>query len=160
MKALSLLAGVLVLAATALPGTANAQSCMTDGFGFQWTIDLHGPSDIFFGSNDTGETFLWSVTGSRGTNNRTIRHHDFISLNPNADDDPGCGDSGTSVDWFTYNGLVSPAGGGNYNVNGSWYNSCGSSGTFTATITPGACRIQAPPAPTPGSPAVAVSNEQ
>jgi hypothetical protein len=157
MKALSLLAGVFVLAATALPGTANAQYCMTDSFAKDWTISVHGPSDIIFGSMDDNAPFTWMVSGGRGVNNATARHHSFSALNGNAEGGAGCDDGTGFVDWFTYNGNVSPTGGGTYSFSGSWYNSCGSSGTVTATIVPGACRSQAPPAPGPGDPSLATA---
>jgi hypothetical protein len=149
-----LLAGAFVLAAF-LPNVAQSQAfCMTDGFGYSWDIVV--ANNQFTGTTAGISSQNWYLTGGRGTTAATRRSHTFTAINPDASLDPGCGDGIGFVDWFTYNGLVNPFSGGGYPFNGSWVNSCGSSGTFTATITPGACRVGAGgTTPVPGSPAAA-----
>lgn len=147
----SLFLGALVLAAAVQPQSAQAQSyCMTDDFGFAWDISVDAPSDIFSGTVANVAPFLWLATGARGTTDRTIRHHVFTALNPNAGTDPGCGDAEFYADWFTYNGNIAPAGGGAFSFSGNWLNSCGFTGTVTGIITAGACRV-APPAEAPAN---------
>lgn len=146
MKGFALtLAGVLALALMVLPQTAQAQFCFVDNFTFSWDVNLDSGTDIFFGTVDAYTGGI--MTGARGQSGRTIRHHVFTAINPALNNDPDCTDGGTQTDWFTYNGLVTPAGGGTYTYAGDWYNSCGSTGTFSGTVTPGACRVQGTPAP-------------
>jgi hypothetical protein len=154
-----LLAGALVLAAS-LPDVARAQAvCLTDGFGFSWDLVLS--SNHFTGTVDTGTVPVWYATGGRGTNTATRRSHTFTAINPNASDSPDCSDGAGETDWFTYNGLTGPLTGGGYPYNGNWVNSCGLSGTFTGTITVGAC-LHGPrvPTPVPGSPAMAPAQSE
>ncbi|HLT47544.1 MAG TPA: T9SS type A sorting domain-containing protein [Rubricoccaceae bacterium] len=149
--------GAILTAAAVLPRVAQAQAlfCFTDNAGFLWNLTLDLSTDTFNGAANVADPDgLWFVMGGRGTNGRTRRATVLTAVNGEIANDPSCGDGEGFVDFFTYNGLVSPAGGGTYSYNGDWFNSCGGEGTFTGTIAPGVCfapRLTEPPADNPAT---------
>jgi hypothetical protein len=160
MKALSVFAGTLALAAAlSSPAYAQPQFCMTDNVGRTWTLFLDEPTDIFLGTVIVSSLNFYA-TGSRGTTSTSARHHHFTAMNVNAGS--GCTGANGLVNWFTYNGTVAPLGGGAYSFSGRFFDSCGATGTATAAISPGTCRVQGTPvpAPVPRDPATATGVEE
>ena len=140
---LSLFVGALALVATALPAQAQLNVCFTTLSGVLTAdVTLDDPSDIFEGTGSGATTY--QVSGGRGNNGRTLRHHYFDFMNPAAGDDPSCSDGAGVVDWLVFNGRVTGGGGGTYSWGGYWQNSCGSTGSTTGTIEVGVCPAQRP----------------
>jgi hypothetical protein len=132
MNRLSVILGALVLAAAFVPHVAQAQLtyCMTDGFFYAWNVTLTPASDILTGTVDLGAGSIQEAVGSRGTTGSERRNVILQAVYY---------DGTAGVNWFEYNGLVTPSGGGTYSYAGNWINSPGASGTFTGTFVPGAC---------------------
>lgn len=147
----TLVLGALLLAAMQ-PQPARAQptlACFTDNYGFRWNLQLDLSTDTIIGSADTNDPDgLWFVMGGRGTNARTRSAHILSAVNGQLANDPSCSDGDGSVDFFTYDGLVTGSG-FPYSYSGEWYNSCGGESTFSGAITLGPCfapRHNTPPA--------------
>ncbi|HLT46515.1 MAG TPA: T9SS type A sorting domain-containing protein, partial [Rubricoccaceae bacterium] len=125
-------------AAVGTPPPPASEVCFTTlSGGLTASIDLDEPRDIFYGVGNGATTY--QVSGGRGTNGRTLRHHYFDFMNPAAGDSPTCTDNDGIVDWLVFNGRVTGGGGGTYSWGGRWMNSCGTTGSTTGTITLGGC---------------------
>jgi hypothetical protein len=144
----------LVLAAGVRP--VQAQSfCFMDGFGFVWDIALagcSGPNCSVTGTVDVAGACLWAASGT--VNQDTGAAH-LVATNQ-------CPDECTFyTDSFEYTGTFVPAGGGALSGAGTWTSYCFgaplSSGTWTGTMTCGACDVAGAARRSegmPGSPAV------
>jgi len=100
--------------------------CMSDSFGYQWSISATLNSGIFevVGSVLVGEE-VWMAYGEFV---KTTKILTITAVNPSSD---GCL---FESDSFTYVGNFDA-----FTFSGTWTNSCGYSGNWFATLGPGAC---------------------
>jgi hypothetical protein len=131
------------------PAPPLRRGCMedTNGYLWDWELELQGGTGTVTGTVDVGFPPDWIVTG-------TLSYPDLTVTATNPDPD-GCT---FETDAFTYTGAVSRTGVGTYDYGGTWESFCAGqpigAGTFTATITFGACPDGRQSVPTAGGPAV------
>src|SRR4030095_22233 len=128
MKKAIYLSTAFVLCAITTPVMASTTICMTDGFGYVWTITgTHIGGGVFnlSGTVKVSDSDDWIVTGVGYANTNTVSitatnpFPDFCTLN---------------ADHFTYDGtFISKT------MSGTWTNNCGNSGTWAGTYQGGGC---------------------
>lgn len=150
---LALLAGAFLLATQS--ATAQQTYCLIDEFSTVTEVvadgPIGGPTGLLQGTSDIFGVAIFDFVGGRGRSGMTVRHHNFVYINPDLSNDPGCSDGTGLADWVSYNGTVT-GGSAPYGFAGDFANSCGARGPVTGTITVGTCPAPRPSEPTPDSP--------